>query len=353
MVNNTNNKRKRLENRSGIYKIKNLENDKIYIGQSVTVRRRVKEHMNKLRDNKHENKHLQNSWNKNGEKSFVFELVEYCDREELNSREVYWMNYFKSYEKKHGYNITRIDPNSKKLIFSKETLGKMSANRRLYTDEELISYLHDFYYAEGRMYMSKDSKNPRFQGYPKKHCYDVAFGSFEKALEQAGLSEYDKNSRFRRRDFHTRDSILLQYKDFMEEYKRFPKHTEIGDTTKYDLPTIDAVIKIFGGIMELREALGYTYEMQLKEEKEDALLKLREEYDRQGFLSYIRVNAKESSCRSVQYYKSNFGSMDEAYALAGISVEENKKRRNLYAKKLRKNNRKKRGELNEQYPKSS
>lgn len=45
----------------GIYAIHNKINGKFYIGQSVNIQYRWKQHKNALKSNKHENKHLQSA----------------------------------------------------------------------------------------------------------------------------------------------------------------------------------------------------------------------------------------------------------------------------------------------------
>ena len=58
------------------YKITNTENEKTYYGSSCrTGRTRWNEHKRELRMNKHENGHLQNSWNKWGSDAFEFEVI--------------------------------------------------------------------------------------------------------------------------------------------------------------------------------------------------------------------------------------------------------------------------------------
>lgn len=61
-----------------IYQIRNLVNNKIYIGstQKDNSFRRRGEHFGELRNNNHCNKHLQASFNKTGEDNFVFEIIE-------------------------------------------------------------------------------------------------------------------------------------------------------------------------------------------------------------------------------------------------------------------------------------
>lgn len=88
----------------GIYKIENLVNRKIYIGQSVNIPQRWAEHKANLRNNKHENKHLQNAWNKYHEENFDFSVLEECSENELDEKECYYIDYYDSYN--NGYNLT-------------------------------------------------------------------------------------------------------------------------------------------------------------------------------------------------------------------------------------------------------
>lgn len=60
----------------GIYKIINVVNNKFYLGSAVNFSRRKARHFSELRHNKHNNRWLQASWNKYGETSFVFAIVE-------------------------------------------------------------------------------------------------------------------------------------------------------------------------------------------------------------------------------------------------------------------------------------
>lgn len=80
--------------KSGIYSIINLVNDKIYVGQSIDIKRRLRNHKNDLKKNRHDNFKLQNSFNKHGLSCFKFDILEYCLPESLTEREQFWINKF-------------------------------------------------------------------------------------------------------------------------------------------------------------------------------------------------------------------------------------------------------------------
>ena len=92
--------------RNVIYKLTNIVNNKCYIG--LTSREfsiRWQEHIKKLVEGEHENKHLQRAWNKYGSENFIFEVIEEVENPYLlPQREIYWIDYFDSYY--NGYNET-------------------------------------------------------------------------------------------------------------------------------------------------------------------------------------------------------------------------------------------------------
>ena len=56
----------------GIYCIKNIISGKMYIGSSINIECRWKQHRYQLNTNRHKNHYLQHSWNNHGEGSFEF-----------------------------------------------------------------------------------------------------------------------------------------------------------------------------------------------------------------------------------------------------------------------------------------
>lgn len=91
---------------SGIYKIVNIVNNKLYIGKAFNINNRFRRHIYELNNNKHNNEHLQSVWNKYGEKNFKFEILKECHIDDLNDNEEYFIRYYSSNNRKYGYNKT-------------------------------------------------------------------------------------------------------------------------------------------------------------------------------------------------------------------------------------------------------
>lgn len=78
--------------KSGIYKIINIVNNKIYIGSTIDIDKRWWRHKNLLNRNKHHCHHLQRAWIKYGESNFILEILENVDIDNLLIKEQYWFN---------------------------------------------------------------------------------------------------------------------------------------------------------------------------------------------------------------------------------------------------------------------
>jgi len=109
---------------SGIYCIENLVNHKKYIGQSNDIEHRWKAHKYALNSNCHDNDYLQKSWNKYGCDNFKFYIVELCDVERLDEREVYYIDFYDTLNRDNGYNLTSGGGANKR--YSEEVCNRIS-----------------------------------------------------------------------------------------------------------------------------------------------------------------------------------------------------------------------------------
>ena len=80
----------------GIYKITNKINNHCYIGQSTQIEIRQKDHkIAAFNQNQDTYEYpLYRAIRKYGIENFEFEVIEICNNEELNDKEVYWINYY-------------------------------------------------------------------------------------------------------------------------------------------------------------------------------------------------------------------------------------------------------------------
>ena len=111
-----------------IYTILNKNNGKIYVGQTSQGRYRFSQHKSNLRANTHPNPHLQASWNKYGEDSFEFNVLEHCNDDKLGDNERWWINYFNSDNREKGYNLK--EGGDRGFKFSEESLKRMSESHK-------------------------------------------------------------------------------------------------------------------------------------------------------------------------------------------------------------------------------
>ena len=87
----------------GIYKITNKDNQLCYIGQAKNIRERWREHMKcGLGIDTPANNKLYEAMKKEGIDNFTFELLEECPIENLNEKEAFYINLYDSYH--YGYN---------------------------------------------------------------------------------------------------------------------------------------------------------------------------------------------------------------------------------------------------------
>lgn len=144
-----------MEKQGKIYKIENLVNGKVYIGQTIKdAQRRIQVHIIKLNKQYHINRHLQRAWNKYGVDNFSFTIVETCSIESIDDREIYWINYYK--EKQGVYNIE--GGGNRRKIITEETRKKLSeVSKRNYKDPDFLEKMNKHW----KKYSGKNNINSK------------------------------------------------------------------------------------------------------------------------------------------------------------------------------------------------
>ena len=89
--------------KSGIYKITNINNQMVYIGQTTNFKNRWRTHAKRAvkAEEGTSNRLYQEMWNE-GLENFTFQIVEICDKNNLTEREKFYIDFYNS--KDYGYN---------------------------------------------------------------------------------------------------------------------------------------------------------------------------------------------------------------------------------------------------------
>lgn len=113
--------------KSGIYKLTNVINNKIYIGSTCSFKDRKSKHKNRKN-----NTMISRAIFKYGWENFTFEILEYCEKDKLIEREKYYFDLLKPFKENNGYNILR-NPIKNGWInasHSEESKKKMSESKK-------------------------------------------------------------------------------------------------------------------------------------------------------------------------------------------------------------------------------
>lgn len=78
--------------KSGVYQIVNTINGKRYIGSSINIKKRWREHRGALKGRRHHNTYLQRSWDKYGKSNFDFQVIYYCGRDTVCNNEQFFLD---------------------------------------------------------------------------------------------------------------------------------------------------------------------------------------------------------------------------------------------------------------------
>lgn len=162
----------------GIYKIENLINHKIYVGQSIHIERRWIEHCSPSRKSI-----ISNAIRKYGKENFSFTILEECDIDELLEKEEFYIKKYNSIVP-FGYNVKERDNESgRELCYLLDKVVLSEIIDKLKNTNELFSNIADEYGVslrtivrinQGQTYFNKEINYP-IRKKPKqilKYCID-------------------------------------------------------------------------------------------------------------------------------------------------------------------------------------
>jgi group I intron endonuclease len=160
------------------------ENHKKYIGQSIDIYHRWKDHKRELNGNRHHNEYLQRAWNKYKEENFEFIVLEDCEVDELSEREKYYIKLYKDMDLAYnihdggdeGYNLGKhLSEETKRKIGEKNRINGLGRKASDETKEKMSKSHAVMKYTpmseEGRKNIQQ-AQQKYFENNPKKLCVD-------------------------------------------------------------------------------------------------------------------------------------------------------------------------------------
>ena len=113
----------------GVFQIRNLSNEKVFVGASMNLDGIFNRHRFQLNAGSHQSKDLQKDWNESGAENFAFEVLEeLTPREnldlpkELEFLEDLWLEQLQPYSEK-GYNERKKTREERLRMISAKRLG--------------------------------------------------------------------------------------------------------------------------------------------------------------------------------------------------------------------------------------
>lgn len=119
---------------SGIYCIRNIINNKMYIGSAKNFQNRKTRHFRSLEKNNHHSILLQRAYNKYGKENFVFEVLEECEYEKVLEIEQIYLDNLKPFDG-NGYNVSRGATSCVCVGKNNGMYGKSAMRGRKHTEE--------------------------------------------------------------------------------------------------------------------------------------------------------------------------------------------------------------------------
>lgn len=178
-------------NGTGIYRIDIAEH--FYIGSAATsfINRRSG-HLNKLRKNEHANRHMQNAWNKYGEESFRFSIIEECNPEECVAVEQRYIDKF--YGSDNCMNLSPTAQNTFGVKYSEESRRRLSechskrvvkeTTRQIHS-ERMKSFRHS---EEGKAKIAESNRRRKLSDETKKKMGEKNIGRVMSEESRAKMS---------------------------------------------------------------------------------------------------------------------------------------------------------------------
>lgn len=179
-----------------IYVIKNIVNDKVYVGQAKSAYDRFRRHRNNRIATDKQDIEIVNAMKEIGAENFYFILLENCEDDVADEREKYYIKKFDSYKNGYNHTIGGLGTNyltdediqeCRDLLIMGKTIGEI----------ETITHIN-----HKTLKRELEKRIPNYKDIMKQNIQDARWMSKRKPVNQ-----YDLNGNFIRRFECARDAL--------------------------------------------------------------------------------------------------------------------------------------------------
>lgn len=169
----------------GIYKITNQVNGKSYIGQSINIQQRWKQHRTNamVRDET-----LYKAFQKYGIEHFSFEIIEECSEQLLDDREQYYISYYNTYN--NGYNMTRGGQLNKKT-YNKEIFDLWDKGKSILEIANILNISRSMIWQRLQNYNNYSVIESNQRGGKQAYSTMIAKGTLPIHMQPKFIYQYD------------------------------------------------------------------------------------------------------------------------------------------------------------------
>lgn len=175
----------------GIYKITNLKNKHFYIGQSVDISKRFREHCfyGAHPESKDHNSPIHKAIYKYGKENFELKILEECSKEQLNEKEIYWIEKLQA-TKNGNYNILKGGQDRVKFDEKPVELYDLKGNY-IKTIESAIKTAEELGISKSSVYGVLHKERPTCKGYQLKYANDSQTSIKNFVSKQGGVVQVE------------------------------------------------------------------------------------------------------------------------------------------------------------------
>lgn len=237
-----------------IYNIVNKVNGKVYVGQTKNTKKRATSHKYMLNKGIHHSKYLQNSFNKYGIENFEFSIIEECTNSDVDDREIFYIQKFKSNNPDYGYNVLA-GGNSRRDIFENSLIsdeGKKAISERMSSYWEEITSNPEFGRKVIRINDLKIFQYAKKAGDETETDYYRILENCRKKIDYASVDEFGL------------PVVWMFYSEWNKEmtYKKF---IASNDTSKFKYHNRRVICVNDGIIYENAKHASEEYDIELKD----------------------------------------------------------------------------------------